>query len=1043
MKFKSVNIVGFRAYAKEGDGFFDFHNKKGDISNFVSIYAPNGFGKSSFYDAMEWSITNNISRYIRDSLRVINQGTSKNLNSEGSGQRILRNRYISNTDPSYVDVQATNDFKFKKVVKKPRKGARDYTYDPADTNPETKNLIDIFLSQDAIDSFLKEERPELRYDKFMSVFGGDDEKYRKKISLILKLCQKEFLNLNSEINVLKGKISPPELDFSLEKVNQSIDILNKDMGFNFFDKIDSSFNEFKSIELKTKINKEIFNFEQNILTFDNSKIEVLNIIEKIPSLLKLKNEIANRENILINLKTNKEKILEFERVKDSINKLDEERKYLDSELRDFYFIQDKINDLLLLISNFKFIEEKTIELRDIVKNRNIENVKAKNELTNLIKLINTENSKLSDLKIKLSNVDFQFISIENSERVLSNNQNKILDLQNKNNNNHVSLNLLQTQLNKYLNIDIGEKILLNEFSLLLKPESDFVINFNNAFGNRSVLIDDIAILKKEVEIISIRENEISDLAVKISDIVNDSKLDTCPICKTKHESFDQLINKIIDNSSSSARLNLLRKNIIEKENNLNSINEFINKGVVYLTNLKNNSLNEINVKINRINYDIFESDSLISSLVEENEKLIHHLNSLKTETLNLSKDNFIESLNLEINGILNNINALNRKYIDLNNMIDEYNDKNNLDKINLNKFESEILQYTSSELYILYAKIKERYSVLNGLEKSFFSEKIEFFNSKLNEIKIQLNLFDKNLNEINLFLNCNGNHHSISIIENEINIISEEIKIFLKNSNEITSIIGKYIDVDIDNTNYNELKLNLSAKIKVFEGGISNLKKNVLNLKTLDFQVSQTLPYLSYLDTKKTINNKELKLINLESLISKIKIDLDVINQRLISKIDNFFYTKLINKIYKKIDPHPFFKDVKFECVFNEDEKPRLEVYLYEKDSHSPISPSLYFSSAQLNILSLSIFLARALHVEYKGKPVNAILIDDPIQSMDSINVLATIDLLRNISKKFDKQIILSTHDENFHELLKLKLSESELGAKFISFSSYGKVIQD
>ena len=61
MKIKSVDIVGFRAYAHKGDGLFDFHNKKGEVSNFISIYAPNGFGKSSFYDAMEWSITNNLS----------------------------------------------------------------------------------------------------------------------------------------------------------------------------------------------------------------------------------------------------------------------------------------------------------------------------------------------------------------------------------------------------------------------------------------------------------------------------------------------------------------------------------------------------------------------------------------------------------------------------------------------------------------------------------------------------------------------------------------------------------------------------------------------------------------------------------------------------------------------------------------------------------------------------------------------------------------------------------------------------------------------
>ncbi|HDV2784023.1 TPA: AAA family ATPase, partial [Escherichia coli] len=76
MKFKSVDIVGFRAYALEGDGAFDFSNPDGKVSNFIAIYAPNGFGKSSFYDAMEWAITNNIGRYIRESQRTNNDAAS-------------------------------------------------------------------------------------------------------------------------------------------------------------------------------------------------------------------------------------------------------------------------------------------------------------------------------------------------------------------------------------------------------------------------------------------------------------------------------------------------------------------------------------------------------------------------------------------------------------------------------------------------------------------------------------------------------------------------------------------------------------------------------------------------------------------------------------------------------------------------------------------------------------------------------------------------------------------------------------------------------
>ncbi|KQA26051.1 hypothetical protein AAY53_12180 [Vibrio metoecus] len=107
------------------------------------------------------------------------------------------------------------------------------------------------------------------------------------------------------------------------------------------------------------------------------------------------------------------------------------------------------------------------------------------------------------------------------------------------------------------------------------------------------------------------------------------------------------------------------------------------------------------------------------------------------------------------------------------------------------------------------------------------------------------------------------------------------------------------------------------------------------------------------------------------------------------------------------------------------------------------ISPMLYFSAAQLNILSLSVFLANALHATDKsGAPLDVIMIDDPIQSMDSINVLATIDLLRNVSERFNKQIIISTHDENFFGLLKRKIPTDVFNSKFLQLESFGVVGQ-
>ncbi|WP_378013198.1 hypothetical protein, partial [Aeromonas hydrophila] len=166
----------------------------------------------------------------------------------------------------------------------------------------------------------------------------------------------------------------------------------------------------------------------------------------------------------------------------------------------------------------------------------------------------------------------------------------------------------------------------------------------------------------------------------------------------------------------------------------------------------------------------------------------------------------------------------------------------------------------------------------------------------------------------------------------------------------------------------------------------------------------------------------------------------DAIVGHLKTLINNFFYEELINSIYRKIDPHPEFKKVEFKVDFDSD-KPGLNIVVSDGVG-GLISPILYFSAAQINILSLSVFLANALHAkDDEGNPIDVILIDDPIQSMDSINILSTIDLLRSICLQFDKQIIISTHDENFFGLLQRKIPAQILGSKFLQLEKFGVVV--
>ena len=74
-------------------------------------------------------------------------------------------------------------------------------------------------------------------------------------------------------------------------------------------------------------------------------------------------------------------------------------------------------------------------------------------------------------------------------------------------------------------------------------------------------------------------------------------------------------------------------------------------------------------------------------------------------------------------------------------------------------------------------------------------------------------------------------------------------------------------------------------------------------------------------------------------------------------------------------------------------------------------------SAAQLNSLAICLFLA--LNLERETDLMTAIL-DDPVQSLDDLNLLSLADVLRTF--RVERQVIISTHDETLAELLIRKL---------------------
>ena len=65
-------------------------------------------------------------------------------------------------------------------------------------------------------------------------------------------------------------------------------------------------------------------------------------------------------------------------------------------------------------------------------------------------------------------------------------------------------------------------------------------------------------------------------------------------------------------------------------------------------------------------------------------------------------------------------------------------------------------------------------------------------------------------------------------------------------------------------------------------------------------------------------------------------------------------------------------------------------------------------SSSQLNVLAVAIFLS--LNLAIPTLPLQLVALDDPLQSLDTVNLLGLADLLRRV--KANRHVIISTHDD-------------------------------
>lgn len=1032
MKIKKVEIEAFRAYKSKLDGNFDFTNN-GDVpSNFVAIYAPNGFGKSSFYDAVEWAVTNHLERLGGDH----NKSNYENAAKGTKEQKILRNKHVGENVTTKVVVSTTRQEPFERQLPKIRSNGRDYNF-----NNKNQRVNDFFrsviLSQDEVDRFLREAKPQERYSKFMDSFGGEIEIARKELSALIS-------DNETELNSLKKK-----REFLIEELKKPIDL----SVFELFNSVAAELNtagenivlpdEKFSAQTEHQLNAQLTARQHEINMLQQEKIKIsealLERLIKIPEIELHFVSLAEQNEQLIKLTNGVANADKYQGLLDSYEKCVADHKNVHTRFTQLVDIAEKIDAFLSAELRLTELSSRQKALsKDRSKNSEVL-ARLEIELTEL----GVELKTLDDSSLQLKNL------VENSGPVYtaqSNHRSRYNLLAKQISDKKLTIQLENAQLeqlNRELNALSALKITTNSLLAgdigVLAFEQAKIVQLTRCNADLDLIESSGQVMRSTQKALADQMNLHEQLIAIGLDFLSSQPSNICPLCTTSHPSEEALMSKIKDQNL----LSELSKDNAKKLSDLSLRQKELTDTIKNITNqaieAQAEQLNRLHVKRSEVADRLSHAEREKSALEAEYKSIEKIISELENAVLGLPNDELIsrvdselKDLSLRRQSLIEQQKTVTSKVLSLRNLVKTID-------VDLQLCTSESQIISSETSYVTVLDYLNKNAVVSA------ELKIHCLNKK-NELEVELKAFEISIK--NLAEQCNVLHKQMiddgtwvnfSLLKNQ----KEGMEVSIARSQSAIGAfydgLSKIIDISSDKP--------LTIVKEILESTIVNLKIDAKRLNDLSDRIHLLLelmksfkPYVSRIKLQEDMSEIEVQ-IGLRNRVSEtLASEMIAIVEHLKSLINNFFYEDLINSIYRKIDPHPEFKKVEFKADF-ESEKPGLNIVVSDVDGEV-ISPILYFSAAQTNILSLSVFLANALHAkDDNGNPVDVILIDDPIQSMDSINILSTIDLLRSICLQFNKQIIISTHDENFFGLLQRKIPTQVMGSKFLKLERFGVVV--
>lgn len=777
MKIKSIYIRAFRCF-EEAD--IDF-SKDGVSANLVAIQAPNGFGKTSLLDAIEFGMTNRIERFEKANYKDDNV-VDKKLRDKKS---FLHNKECVKT-PIKISIGCEDGARYGNIYTD-----TDENLYGRKNNLKNEYFRSVILSQDWFSEFVSATDPENRYEIFLKYFydGDDIVSYRFKL--------KQKINaLNAEKNKTEKRVENLD-EFLSEPVTGNVK--------NEFEKQLTKLEE-QNIVFPTLSELTKDNLNESIVIVDNKIVSLLKNQEKLDSIilhlddsLEGKSDCLSLSQLSIELIHIKNEKIKLKRVNEELEKqykLKQLRKELSSlfKVRMPYKIEN--DELNFGLNHLISLHDTTVALvENETKQKKIEEeikiLKGKeatlcNEISQGTKKRQSVMGELKSIDSKLSPLEDDYARFQSELQSIAAKDKKIQTIIKEIDNARNRITKLSSRritLSSYV-----QKV--NDLDFVLMSDDffpDTVVALKNNVEKRKQQKGKLAEVEGLISGQKDYQNVVRKLIIDVQNVNSVLKDGVCPVCGYDYKSQEELLQRIEAN-------NILDDSITNLIGQKQRIVDEIQSLSREIQNAQTNLLGVISNKVEKCNKLIYQ---LKDSIVEKERAQVELKSEIETQK------EAIQNLSLEF------------KDFSLEQLRLAYMEHKSSKEIEFKDVDESIRN-----------KEKEKNTVLETVENKQKSKDVLLVQySALLTIPEYLNLSEK--------LKQDLRSPSFSSIQwkDRLEVVSEEIK---KLDIQISVLKDSIQKLEVEGISEDQIDLNVELK-KISESEIEDMKTNV----------SKTLSYLN------------------------------------------------------------------------------------------------------------------------------------------------------------------------------------------------------